>query len=413
MRICVDPGHSAIEPGIVGSTQLSEADAVLRFALLLKQYLNKLGHEVVLTRTDEQAPAESPRQDLKRRGSIARYMGCQALLSIHGASATAGSGEVAVRYPQGEGLSAQLAVLVYKHLMEKTALAGRGVIASYETGLLRSVRIPAIQVELALFGDPHLEALLQDAEWLDTATQACGEAVTEWQARYWTRWTIGESEVNERTQTESAVNADETEELSDASDDAAPADTDEPMATPADNAQTTSTVPEDADMSRSKTVSPIAVHAQMADGAGHTQQISTEAQARLDALSQTAMERLSRLTGVESKQTSAGGVTARLTVSTPAENAVPKRKAKAAKRAETDTSEDAKVSTQSELEMSKRATAAAIPVPVVHSSGGRSGARSSFRASAVVQTPRGRTPIAVKVDKQAKKSAGKGSPAEV
>jgi hypothetical protein len=409
MRICIDPGHSYVDPGIVGVTGIKEVDVTLHFALLLKQYLNTQGHEVILTRADEHVTAASPAQDLKQRSSMARYTRCQAFVSIHGAYTGNDLDGIAIYYPQGEGLSAQLAVQVYQQLHDKPMLERQSVMASSENGLLKRVGMPAIEIVLAMFGDQRQEDLLQDTSWLNATTQTCGEAIVAWQTKYWQRLAIGESEVVAPTQIESAIDTEDPKEQGDEAS-IASSDTDIDEATTADAEQIIPDVQELTEEAKGNQVRPIAVQARIVDGMAVNKQISEEAQERLESLSETAMERMSRLSSVTPKQTSSSGITTRVTVSKAKDNAIPKPKPKVAKR--TDAEEDASVKTNMQSgNAGAMRSGVAIPVPVVHSHAKHSGARTPFRASAVVQTSRGRTPMPVQVTAPAKgKAADKGSP---
>ena len=88
--IYLDPGHGSSDVGAVhkdanGNVDLMERDANLAIALKLADMLRQKGHNVVLTRTDSQAPAmeRGTPADLQARADKANRAGADIFVSIH------------------------------------------------------------------------------------------------------------------------------------------------------------------------------------------------------------------------------------------------------------------------------------------------------------------------------------------
>lgn len=76
MRVCIDPGHGGSDPGAVSGDYL-EKNYTLGVSLNLKTLLEKIGIEVIMTRTDD--------EDLKNEQRVKRIIssGADVCLSIH------------------------------------------------------------------------------------------------------------------------------------------------------------------------------------------------------------------------------------------------------------------------------------------------------------------------------------------
>ncbi|MCS7184490.1 MAG: N-acetylmuramoyl-L-alanine amidase, partial [bacterium] len=76
-RITIDPGHGGIDPGAKGYSGTLEKDVNLRFSLILAKELEKMGYNIVLTRTNDEFIG------LKERADIANSNGSKLFISIH------------------------------------------------------------------------------------------------------------------------------------------------------------------------------------------------------------------------------------------------------------------------------------------------------------------------------------------
>ena len=75
-KICIDPGHYKKQNRSPGIPEYYESECVWKLSQMLKTHLEKLGHEVVMTRTD-------PNKDLALVGRGKASAGCDLFLSMH------------------------------------------------------------------------------------------------------------------------------------------------------------------------------------------------------------------------------------------------------------------------------------------------------------------------------------------
>lgn len=90
-RIVIDAGHGGLDGGAVSKNGVSEKDINLKIAFYLKNYLEKNGAKVIMTRsndrslhTDDKGSVKSKkRSDLMTRRNIANNSDADVLVSIH------------------------------------------------------------------------------------------------------------------------------------------------------------------------------------------------------------------------------------------------------------------------------------------------------------------------------------------
>jgi N-acetylmuramoyl-L-alanine amidase len=90
-KIVIDAGHGGIDGGATSKSGITEKDINLKIAFYLKNYLEKSGAKVIMTRlndksleTDDNGSIKSrKRSDLLARRNIANNSGADVLVSIH------------------------------------------------------------------------------------------------------------------------------------------------------------------------------------------------------------------------------------------------------------------------------------------------------------------------------------------
>ena len=82
-RVVIDPGHGGSDCGAVGVSGVKEAGLNLAVSLYLKEELEALGMEAILTRSDERALAEGKKADMAARGKIMNGEGVDLVVSVH------------------------------------------------------------------------------------------------------------------------------------------------------------------------------------------------------------------------------------------------------------------------------------------------------------------------------------------
>lgn len=154
--IVLDPGHSA-DPGSIGPTGMTEAEANLNLALKLRDYLLKKGANVVMTRDDTAHVA------LYDRPSIAKAANADLFISIHnnalpdGVNPYANNGTSSYYYHPH---SINLAKAIHPHLVRATGLADHGLFHG-NLAVNRPTQYPAVLLECAFMIIPEQEAMLK------------------------------------------------------------------------------------------------------------------------------------------------------------------------------------------------------------------------------------------------------------
>lgn len=165
--IAIDPGHGGIDPGAVGVTGVLEKDINLSLSLYLRDYLEKAGAEVILTREKDYALSPVKKEDLDARAKIAAKaeadifisMQCNAIpdQSCHGAQV--------FFYPEssrGEALAKAIQAEIWEAVSDDSHREAQRISAPY---ILKAVSVPAVIVEAGFLSNPQEEALLQDSAY--------------------------------------------------------------------------------------------------------------------------------------------------------------------------------------------------------------------------------------------------------
>jgi len=168
-KIALDAGHggSSHLPGYKrGPTGKEEAAMNLNVAFFLKEFLEKAGAKVVMTRSDDRFVA------LKERNEIAAQAGCDFMISLHHNAADNPQVNYAAVYyhlhPDYSPMSMDLARQIYFGLVEALHLpqvANDGLLTDkliYPDGfgLLRTSKIPAVLLESSFYSNPTEEKRL-------------------------------------------------------------------------------------------------------------------------------------------------------------------------------------------------------------------------------------------------------------
>lgn len=173
-KIAIDPGHggNAHLPGYKrGPTGRREAVMNLNVARFLKEFLEKAGAEVFLTREDDRFVA------LQERVELAEEAGCDLMLSLHhNASNNPQTNYAAVFYhltPDTSPISMDLARNIYFGLVDALhlpqvvddGLLTDKIIYPAGFGLLRRSRIPAILLESSFYSHAQEEKRLSNLRY--------------------------------------------------------------------------------------------------------------------------------------------------------------------------------------------------------------------------------------------------------
>lgn len=81
--IVIDAGHGGADPGTIGPSGVQEDDLNLKVATFLQDALENQGAEVIMTRSDENAIADTKKEDMAERRRIIEDSGSDIVISIH------------------------------------------------------------------------------------------------------------------------------------------------------------------------------------------------------------------------------------------------------------------------------------------------------------------------------------------
>lgn len=182
--IVVDPGHGGNDPGKVGVTGVLEKDINLQVAVMLGEYLEKKGIDVVLTReTDislaEEGASSTQVSDLKNRVEIIEKASPEMAVSIHQNSYTDSSVSGAQVFYYGQSTEGQrLAEAVQAGLIEILDSSNRREAKANESYyILKRTSVPTVIVECGFLSNPEEESLLQDEEYQNKIVEAIYQGI--------------------------------------------------------------------------------------------------------------------------------------------------------------------------------------------------------------------------------------------
>jgi N-acetylmuramoyl-L-alanine amidase len=173
--IILDPGHGGADAGAISPGGLREKELNLVVAVRLKEKLEALGAEVLLTREDDRYLW------LYDRVAIANRAGGSVLLSIHANNHDNRKiyGLEIWRHPEREG-SAVLAAALADAVLARTKQNFRGIMASKDFVLPREAEMPAIIFEMGFISNPEEEKLLLTEEFQDKIAEGLCQGLLDY-----------------------------------------------------------------------------------------------------------------------------------------------------------------------------------------------------------------------------------------
>jgi N-acetylmuramoyl-L-alanine amidase len=169
IKIVIDPGHGGLDPGKTGINGENESVLNLKIALKLKQTLQVMGAEVVMTRETDEGLMEDGEpwrkdDDMRIRHGIIQNSGADIMISIHLDShmpdrSVSGTG---VLYYEKSQYSKELALAVTKRLkLLDTDGVMREIKQRDNLLILKDNPMPSIIVECGFISNAAEEKLLQ------------------------------------------------------------------------------------------------------------------------------------------------------------------------------------------------------------------------------------------------------------
>lgn len=191
LKICLDPGHGGdnhIQNYKRGPTGLREAEINLRVALYLKEFLEKSGATVILTRDGDYEI------DLKKRTEMANFNQADIFISLHHNAATNPQTNYASTWYHGDAdfapASLDLARYIQQSLVENLRLPQQlptGLLSDYLMhpngfGVLQNLNMPGVLLEISFFTNPQEEKLLSKPEYNRLEAYAIYLGIVRWAA---------------------------------------------------------------------------------------------------------------------------------------------------------------------------------------------------------------------------------------
>ncbi len=187
-KVCIDPGHAGgnTDPGAVNPiTGLQEADVNLAVCQLVKQYLEAVGCQVLLTRTKQEQPETD---SLGYRCSLANDWDADLVISVHcnsAASAQANGTEIYTTLGETDG--DRLATCIINQVM--ATFPDLQLRADWDDGdpdkeqnfyILRYTDAPAALLEMAFISNTKEAKKLADPGWQKEMARAVARGVTDY-----------------------------------------------------------------------------------------------------------------------------------------------------------------------------------------------------------------------------------------
>jgi N-acetylmuramoyl-L-alanine amidase len=153
--VVLDAGHGGVDPGTCGSQGAREKDITLDITMRLKNLLEEVGAEVVLTRTEDKYIS------LFERPWLANFVMADLFLSIHCNSYVRDRGirGTEIFYYQGRPSAKQIAGRILEKLTKLTGLTNRGA-RSNNYVVLNDTQMPGILAEVGYLSNFEEETLL-------------------------------------------------------------------------------------------------------------------------------------------------------------------------------------------------------------------------------------------------------------
>ena len=165
--IVVDAGHGGADPGKVAAEGKKEKEINLKIAGYLRQYLEQGGAVVYMTRTDDEALADTKRADLRERRRLADGNDVDAFVSIHQNYYPSESVSGAqVFYPKASEKGKALAGSIQNRIREIADNANKRVIKENNSYyMLKNTEKASVIVECGFLSNPEENRLLNSEEY--------------------------------------------------------------------------------------------------------------------------------------------------------------------------------------------------------------------------------------------------------
>ena len=178
--IIIDPGHGGEDPGKVGINDILEKDINLQISMKVRDLMEEVGIEVVMTREDDKVP-ERKKEDLENRVELINKTRPTIALCIHQNSYT--SPEIfgaQVFYHTKTAEAVDIATLVQESLRAIDTNNTREIKKNDTYYMLKFSEVPTIIVECGFLTNPTEAQKLATEEYQDEVAFAICEGIVKW-----------------------------------------------------------------------------------------------------------------------------------------------------------------------------------------------------------------------------------------
>lgn len=179
--IVVDAGHGGFDPGASGVSGSEEDDINLAVSEFLKAELEGRGAKVTMTRSDENAIADTKDADMEKRRVIIHDSGSDIVVSVHMNSFKDDivSGPL-VLFMTGSDKGKKLADYIQQRLNDELEPDSKGNARSDNLHVLRAGNQPSVLVECGFLSNPDEEKKLLTEDYQKKVAKAICDGVEDY-----------------------------------------------------------------------------------------------------------------------------------------------------------------------------------------------------------------------------------------
>ena len=178
--IVEDPGHGGEDPGKVGSKDVLEKDLILEIAKRVRDLLEEVDIEVVMTRENDKVP-DAKKQDLNQRIQLINDTNPTMTLCIHQNSFPDASVKGAqVFYHTVTEEAEDIASVIQERLRELDPDNTREIKENDTYYMLKNAKVPTVIVECGFLTNPEEATKLTQEEYQQQLAHAICEGIVKW-----------------------------------------------------------------------------------------------------------------------------------------------------------------------------------------------------------------------------------------
>ncbi len=178
--IVIDPGHGGEDPGKVGINDILEKDINLQISMKVRDLLEEVGIEVVMTREDDKVP-DRKKEDLGNRVELINKTRPTLALCIHQNSYTTPDIFGAQVFYHTKLEEAENAAMLVQESMKAIDQSNKREIKENDTYyMLKFSEVPTIIVECGFLTNPTEAQKLTTEEYQNDVAFAICEGIVKW-----------------------------------------------------------------------------------------------------------------------------------------------------------------------------------------------------------------------------------------